>query len=132
MKLPELPKKRKHIEADITPDVMDWFFNNYDGDVSVELKQGKNKIKEHQQIALKQVANGIFKYKIPDMGRLNPFDFIILKKKKVTPFLVICKNRVCEAIRIYPDDRHDGSNSDEHFFFKLSPARTCKQKEKGL
>lgn len=91
--LPQLPKKRKHEEADITPDVMDWFFNNWPNDVAVEVKVDKNKAKEHQTIALEQVQRGEFKRKIPDLGRQNPFDFFILKKADA--FLVTCEGKKC-------------------------------------
>lgn len=75
----ELPRKLKKKEAKKTPQIMKWFEKNYPFDCVVEVKVGKNKVKEHQEAALEQVAHGTFAYKIPDMGRRNPFDFIILR-----------------------------------------------------
>jgi hypothetical protein len=75
----DLPRKLKKKEASKTPAIIEWFFLNYPHSVAVEVKVGKNKIKEHQQAALEQVKNGTFKYKLPDMGRRNPFDFVIFK-----------------------------------------------------
>lgn len=75
----DLPRKLKKKEASKTPAVMKWFLENYPHDVSVEVKVGKNKIKEHQEAALEQIRRGKFAYKIPDMGRRNPFDFMVFK-----------------------------------------------------
>ena len=98
MNLPDLPKKYNRKEANITPDVMDWFFNYYPDDVTVEVKVDKNKVLPHQKIALQQVEDGTFKWKIPDQGKKNPWDFIVLKTKMVKPFVVTCVGRVCQAI----------------------------------
>ena len=96
MDLPDLPKKRKHKEADITPRVMVWFLKNYPEDVAVEVKIKGNKTKPHQDMALNQVHEGKFKHKLPDMGRKNPFDFIVLKKAKA--FVVTCDGLFCHAV----------------------------------
>ena len=108
MILPELPKKYKRRESYVTPLVMEWFLNNYDGDVAVEVKIKGNKIKPHQEVALKQVYAGRFAFKIPDTGRRNPFDFIVLKKAK--PFTVIVDGRDCIAYTI---------DMKERFIFKI-------------
>ena len=79
----DLPRKLNKREAKVTPKIMEWFFVNYPYDVCVEVKVDKNKVKEHQQAALNAVKNGTFKWKIPDLGSRNPFDFIILKTGKV-------------------------------------------------
>ncbi len=94
-KLPELPKIRKRKEADITPFVMDWFFNNYPHDVAVEVKIKGGRLKKHQPVALEQVAYGVFKHKLKDFGGRNPFDFIVLKKAHA--FIVIADGRHCQA-----------------------------------
>jgi 1,4-alpha-glucan branching enzyme len=75
----DLPRKLKKKEASKTPAIIEWFFLNYPYSVAVEVKMAKNKVKEHQQAALKQVKDGTFTYKLPDMGRRNPFDFVIFK-----------------------------------------------------
>ena len=45
---------------------------------ALEVKTATGKVKDHQKKALKQVENGKFLYKIPDMGQRNPFDYIRL------------------------------------------------------
>ena len=95
MNLPELPKLRKHKEADITPSVMAWFIDNYPRDYAVEVKIKGGRIKKHQPVALKQVHEGKFDYKLPDRGARNPFDFIGLKQADA--LLVICDGRLCKA-----------------------------------
>ncbi len=45
---------------------------------ALEVKIKGGKLKEHQIKALKQVEDGKFLYKIPDMGRRNPFDYVCL------------------------------------------------------
>lgn len=87
--LPELKKKRKKREADITPKVMKWFYDNYPHDTAVEVKVDKNKVKPHQLVALTRVKDGTFFYKIPDLGQLNPFDFIVLKESRVHPIIFV-------------------------------------------
>jgi len=95
-KLPTLPKKRRHKEADISSDVFNWFLKNYPKSVALEIKIKGNKAKPHQIIALKQVQDGKFYYKFPDMGRRNPFDGIVLKNTDA--FVVTCDGRICEAV----------------------------------
>lgn len=45
---------------------------------ALEVKLVGGKLKDHQKKALKQVEDGKFIYKIPDMGQRNPFDYIYL------------------------------------------------------
>jgi len=98
-----LPKKLKKKEADLTPRIMQWFVDNYPHDVAVEVKSGLNQLKTHQKAALEQVREGVFKYKIPDMGRRNPFDFIVLKK--AVPVVVICNRGLCTGYTSGPKNR---------------------------
>ena len=109
MKLPPLPKPRKNTEGKITPKVIKWFVDNYPDSVAVEVKIKGNKAKKHQLIALLQVLAGVFYFKLPDMGRRNPFDFFILKDAKA--FIVTCDGLDCEAVS--PDGK-------EKFNFSLS------------
>lgn len=95
MNLPDLPKKRKHKEADITPAVIKWFEINYPYTCALEIKVKGGKAKAHQLSALQKVHDGFFAYKIPDMGRKNPFDAFILRKAKA--FVVTCDGSDCEA-----------------------------------
>jgi len=106
MQLPELPKQRNHKEADITPLVAQWFLDNWEGDVAIEVKVGKNTLLPHQYAALKQVEEGKFKWKIPDLGARNPFDVIVLKQ--ATAFVVRCDGNLCHAV---------GGGHD--FFFRI-------------
>lgn len=74
---------------------MQWFLNNYPNDVALEIKIKGGKIYPHQIIALKQVRDGKFSYKIPDSGFRNPFDCVVLKKADA--FLVICDKNKCDV-----------------------------------
>ena len=79
MKLPPLPRKNKRIEADLDSKVAERVravhpHKNW----ALEVKIEGNKLLPHQKVALKQVENGKFLYKIPDMGKRNPFDFVCL------------------------------------------------------
>jgi hypothetical protein len=96
VELPKLPKQYKRTEAKIDGLVLDWFFKNYNGDVAIEVKIKGNKVLPHQAIALDQVQKGKFKYKIPDMGRKNPFDGFVLKHAE--GFVVTCDGLECEAV----------------------------------
>ena len=93
--LPNLPKKRKHKEADITPRVTKWFMENWTNDCVLEIKVDGGKLKPHQEVALEQVSKGKFSYKPPDTGRRNPFDVVILKKADAIE--VKCIGNVCTA-----------------------------------
>jgi hypothetical protein len=93
--LPSLPRINKRCEAKIDGLVLDWFLNNYPEDVWVEVKIKGNKMLPHQEAAGKQVANGKFKYKFPDMGRRTPGDGVVLVK--AIPFCVTCDGMMCEA-----------------------------------
>lgn len=78
-----LPRKLNKREADITPKIMAWFRENYPYDVCVELKIGNKEPKPHQMAALESIVKGSFSYKIPDMGRKNPFDFMVFHVRAV-------------------------------------------------
>lgn len=108
MELPKLTKQYKRKEAKIDGDVIKWFENNYPYSVALEVKVKGGKFLEHQEIALKQVQDGKFSFKIPDMGRRNPFDGFVLKGAHA--YKVVCYGRTCDAVRI------DGSNK---FTFKV-------------
>ena len=93
--LPNLPRKNNRAEARITPRVIAWFENYFETSVALEIKVGKNKPLPHQVAALKQVESGVFSYKLPDQGRRNPADVIILKN--ASAFIVYCEGRTCNA-----------------------------------
>lgn len=94
--LPDLPKKYDRKESKVDDKVANWFLLNYEEDVTIEVKIKGNKVLEHQENALIKVKEGKFKYKIPDMGKRNPFDYIVLKK--AIPFVVTCDGNKCIAI----------------------------------
>jgi len=96
--MPPLPKKRKTKEADVTPDVMAWFQKHYPFSVALEIKVDKNKVLPHQATALESVEKGHFSYKLPDSGKRNPFDCVILKNAHA--FVVRCEGRKCIAYRV--------------------------------
>ena len=96
--LPDLPKQYKRKEAKIDSKVIKWFEDNYPYSVALEIKIKNGKLKPHQEIALKQVQDNTFSYKIPDMGRRNPFDGFVLKNADA--FVVTCDSNACEAVRI--------------------------------
>lgn len=101
MLIEKLPKKYKRNEAKVDGLVLKWFEDNYPYSCAVEVKVGKNKLLPHQEIALKQVTDGAFSYKIPDMGVRNPFDGFILKGAHA--FVVTCEGMTCTAHNIAND-----------------------------
>jgi len=72
--LPELPRKNKRTEAKVDGLVLAWLKDNWPNSFALEVKIRGGKVLPHQRVALAQVKNGSFAYKIPDMGRQNPFD----------------------------------------------------------
>lgn len=79
MNLPELPRKNKRIEADLDGKVAERVREVYPHkNWALEVKTYSKKPLPHQVVALKQVENGKFLYKIPDMGQKNPFDYVCL------------------------------------------------------
>lgn len=97
MTLPDLPKKYKRTESEVDSKVAlklaklhpvrNW---------ALEVKIKGGKLKPHQKTYLKQVENGTFKpYKIPDMGRQNPFDYIHLGDADAIVCTVDGKNVAC-------------------------------------
>ena len=101
MNLPDLPKKYNRKEAKIDGKVIDWFRNNYPYSCAIEVKVKSGKVKPHQEVALLEVNKGKFGYKIPDMGRRNPFDGFTLINAKA--FVVTCDVNDCIAVE--PDGK---------------------------
>lgn len=100
-KLPNLPKLRRHKEADITPDVIAFFRDHHPRSVAIEVKILGGKLKPHQTIALKQVEAGSFSFKIPDRGARNPFDAFVLKSADA--YVVVCDNPARQCSAYTPD-----------------------------
>lgn len=101
--LPSLPKKYNRQEAKIDGLVIDWFRENYPTSVALEIKVKGNKLLPHQRLALEQVGSGKFSYKIPDMGRRNPFDGFTLINAHA--FLVTCDGMDCVAERVFTGEK---------------------------
>jgi len=79
MKTP-LPKKHNRKEAKFDSLVALHIHKIWPRPFALEVKVDEGKLKAHQEKALKQVVNNKFKpYKIPDMGKRNPFDYVGLK-----------------------------------------------------
>lgn len=77
--VPKLPRKNKRVEADLDAKVAKRVSQVYHcKNWALEVKVGKNKILKHQENALQKVEDGKFLYKLPDMGKRNPFDYIRL------------------------------------------------------
>lgn len=91
----QLPKKKNHKEADVTPLVMRWFEKHYPRSCNVEVKIKGNTLLRHQEGALKKTQAGVFTHKMPDMGMRNPCDFYMIKDGDGV--LVTCDGRTCEA-----------------------------------
>ncbi len=94
----QLPKKYKRIESKKDSKVLEWFATHYSKSVAVEVKMKGGKVKDHQSAALSEVARGVFQYKIPDMGRTNPFDGFVLKNADA--FIVVCDGNYCKCTRV--------------------------------
>ena len=98
MDLPELPKGKKRSEAKIDGKVAEWFFNNYEHPVLLEVKMKGGTIKEHQERLIKKVSDERrFKYKFPDGRTRTPLDYIVVPKG-LHAVLAVCEGNVCECV----------------------------------
>ena len=102
-KLPPLPKQYEREESKFDTPVIEWFAKNYPYSTAIECKTKKGKIEPHQKLALGEVQDGSFGFKIPDMGKRNPFDGFTLKGAHA--FVVVCEGKSCHASRI--DDHYE-------------------------
>ena len=105
MQPPPLPRQLNKREAKIDSKVLEWFEKNYPNSVAIEVKIKGGKLKPHQEVALNQVAKGKFHFKIPDMGRRNPFDGFVLKNAEA--FVVTCDGNKCQAVQIGGDKKFE-------------------------
>ena len=96
-----LPKFQNKKEDKIKKKVMKWFEKNYPHSVALEIKIKGNNLLPHQEVALKRVWAGAFSYKIPDTGRRNPFDAIVLKDAH--PLVIVYNGSKYEAYNLYGD-----------------------------
>jgi hypothetical protein len=96
--MPPLTKQYRRKEAQIDSKVISWFADNWPRSCAIEVKVDGGEVLEHQAIALAKVSAGKFSYKIPDMGRKNPFDGFVLKDADA--FVVTCKGRKCEVVDV--------------------------------
>ena len=90
----ELPRVLNKREAKKTPEVMALLNET----CAFEVKQTKtdtlpaNSLAAHQYKALMAVYNDTFRYKIPDMGRRNPFDGFVMVKQKAVVVVIFGDN----------------------------------------
>lgn len=97
-KLPDLPKKHNRREAEVDSLVADKLRKKHaHRNFALEVKMKGGRLKPHQITALKQVENGKFLYKIPDMGRRNPFDIIYLGDADAIVCVVDGRNVKCDV-----------------------------------
>ena len=98
MDLPELPKGKQRKEAKIDGAVAEWFYNNYEHPVLLEVKMKGGQVKEHQKRLLKTVSEEHrFKYKFRDGMIRTPLDYIIVPKG-LHAVLAVCEGKVCECL----------------------------------
>lgn len=72
-----------------------WFLKNWPRNVALEVKVDNGSLLPHQKAALKQVLEGKFLYKIPDMGKRNPFDYVVLPDADAVYCVVVGKKATC-------------------------------------
>lgn len=90
MTLPELPKKADRREAKIDERVANWFYENYQSPVLLEVKMKGGRLSEHQKRLIASVSRtNKFKYKFPDGRERTPLDYIVIPKE-LNAVLAIC------------------------------------------
>jgi len=94
----KLPIKYNRRESKVDDKVLEWFILNYKKSVAVEVKIKGNSVLTHQYAALMKVVAGIFGFKIPDLGRRNPFDFFVLKDADA--FVCVVDGNDCTCTRL--------------------------------
>lgn len=94
-KIIKLPRQLKKREADITPLVLKWFEQNWGNSCLIEVKIGDGKVKPHQEAALRKTNDGVFSWKMPDMGNRNCADAFFLRDADAC--VVRCTKRLCYA-----------------------------------
>lgn len=85
-------------EADLTPKLVEKLVKRHaHRNWALEVKMKGNKLSDHQKKALKQVEDGKFTYKIPDLGQRNPFDVIHLGDADVIVCYIDGKSAHCDV-----------------------------------
>ena len=93
-----LPKKVRRTEANVDSRVADKLRKLHTHrNWALEVKMKGGRLKDHQVVALKQVENGKFLYKLPDMGRRNPFDYVFLGDADAIVCVVDGKDVQCDV-----------------------------------
>lgn len=95
-----MPKRRKRIEADITPRIAAWLLANYPHDCLVEIKIKGRLPKPHQWAALNDVKEGRFYYKFPDGRTRTPADIVVLRKAHALVVNYNPKTREATAMQV--------------------------------
>lgn len=94
----KLPKKVNRAEAKVNTKVAQKLRQKHPHrNFALEVKMKGGRLKPHQVKALKQVEDGKFLYKIPDMGRINPFDIIFLGDADAIVCVVDGREVKCEV-----------------------------------
>lgn len=103
--MPPLPRKNKRTEAKVDDLVAAYLYKHHPRSFALEVKIQGGRVLDHQKKALRQVTNNTFKpYKISDMGRLNPFDYVCLKNADAILCVVNKKAVTCLVNEIYEID----------------------------
>lgn len=94
----DLPKKHNRAEAAVDGKVAEKLRKKHPHrNFALEVKMKGGRLKAHQKKALQQVEDGEFLYKIPDMGRRNPFDVIYLGDADAIVCVVDGKQVKCDV-----------------------------------
>ena len=99
MNLPELPKKYNRTESKVDGLVALALIKKHPHkNWALEVKMKGGKKLSHQTNALKQVEDGVFPpYKLADMGRRMPFDYIHIGDADAIYCVVDDRNVECEV-----------------------------------
>lgn len=122
--LPDLNRKLKKREAEVTPRILKWFSDNYPHSVALEIKATKtgsippSALLPHQLKSLLEVQSMTgLTHKISDIGRIRqPFDAFQLKNAHSFVVCAFLSHKVCLAID--PKD-WQGAKPDSPCQFKL-------------
>ncbi len=106
--LPNLPRKLRKREADITPKILDWFRKHHNACAAIEIKATDghsipaSALMPHQKAALMQAAGKGITHKLSDEARRRqPFDAFMLKGVPAYVVAVFTTHRVAYAFPIH-------------------------------
>ncbi len=123
--LPELPKKRKKTEANVTGRILSWFRENHHASCAIEIKATdtgsipRSALQDHQEAALRAAAKGGtgLCYKISDASHSRlPFDAFMLKSVPAYVVAAFTKHGVALVI---PIEQWEGARPHTRCMFKI-------------